>query len=49
MNQQLYLLFKIDVWSYTYTVRTKEDNQTVETRTQIDKREYGVSVTKTKK
>lgn len=31
-----------NVWSYTYTVRTKEDNQTVETRTQIDKREYGM-------
>lgn len=31
-----------NVWSYTYTVRTKQDGQTVETRTQIDKREYAV-------
>lgn len=29
-------------WSYTYTIRNKEDGQTVETRTQIDKREYSM-------
>jgi len=31
-----------NVWSYTYTIRNKEDAQTVETRTQIDKREYSM-------
>ncbi len=35
-------LFFIDIWSYTYTIRNKEGGQTVETRTQIDKREYGM-------
>jgi hypothetical protein len=34
---------KKDVWSYTYTVRIKQEAQTVETRRQIDKREYAVS------
>lgn len=32
-----------DIWSYTYTVRVKEGDETVETRRQIDKREYAVS------
>lgn len=31
-----------NIWSYTYTIRSKEDEQTVETRTQIDKREYSM-------
>lgn len=41
--KKTHILQKIkDVWSYTYTIRNKEDGQTVETRTQIDKREYSV-------
>lgn len=28
------------VWSYSYTIRAIKDNQVVETRTQIDRREY---------
>ncbi len=35
-------LFYQDIWSYTYTIRSKEDGQNVETREQIDKREYSV-------
>lgn len=31
-----------DVWSYTYTVRVKKDNQNVETKSQIDSREYAI-------
>lgn len=31
-----------NVWSYTYTVRVKEDDQMIETRRQIDKREYAI-------
>lgn len=34
--------FVSDVWSYTYTVRVKKDNQNVETKSQIDSREYAV-------
>ncbi len=36
------LFFYEDIWSYTYTIRSKEDGQAVETREQIDKREYSV-------
>lgn len=31
-----------NVWSYTYTVRKRDNNQTVETRRQIDKKEYAI-------
>lgn len=36
----------IDIWSYTYTVRIKEGDQRIETRRQIDKREYAVKYLK---
>lgn len=29
-------------WSYSYTIRAVKDNQVVETRTQIDRREYAI-------
>lgn len=30
------------VWSYSYTIRQVKDNQVVETRTQVDRREYSI-------
>ncbi len=30
------------VWSYSYTIRAVKDNQVVETRTKIDRREYAI-------
>ena len=41
LNKTKKFYFK-DHWIYTYTVRALSDGQTVETRKQIDKREYSV-------
>ena len=38
------IIINLGNWAYSYATRTYKDNQMVDTRTQIDRKEYAVSI-----